>query len=187
VLVTTRVVPEVACLRSRVAYRAVQDALTATLKRGYDENRFRVCQISIQGTHLHMLIEADNREALSRGMQGFLVSCAKRLNAAAKRKGRVFAGPISCDGARDPEPGAQCDPLRAQQLAQARRGPRRSAEARSDELGVLAVRLGTRRDAARARQRVPAGVAAEYVAAPHGMAQGRADLAVGPARARAVS
>jgi putative transposase len=91
VLVTTRVVPEVASLRSRVAYRAVQDALTATLKRGYDADRFRVCQISIQGTHLHMLIETDNREALSRGMQGFLVSCAKRLNAAAKRKGRVFA------------------------------------------------------------------------------------------------
>jgi putative transposase len=91
VLVTTRVVPEVARLRSKVAYRAVQDALAVTLRRGYDENAFRVCQISIQGTHLHLLIETANREALSRGMQGFLVSCAKRLNAAAQRRGKVFA------------------------------------------------------------------------------------------------
>jgi putative transposase len=91
VLVTTRVVPEVARLRSEDAYRAVQGALGVTLKRTYAEKAFRICQISIQGTHLHMLIETDDREALSRGMQGFLVSCAKRLNAAAQRKGRVFA------------------------------------------------------------------------------------------------
>jgi putative transposase len=91
VLVTTRVVPEVAKLRPKVAYRAVQDALAVTLRRGYDEKAFRVCQISIQNSHLHLLIETSDREALSRGMQGFLVSCAKRLNAAAQRRGSVFA------------------------------------------------------------------------------------------------
>jgi REP element-mobilizing transposase RayT len=92
VLVTTRVLPEVGWLRTDVAPRAVEEAMAVAMKRGYDEMMFRICQISIQGTHLHMLVETSCSEALSRGMQGFLVSCARRLNAAVGRRGRVFAG-----------------------------------------------------------------------------------------------
>jgi REP element-mobilizing transposase RayT len=91
VLVTTRVVPEVGRLRSDIARRAIEEAMAVAMKRGYEEMMFRICQISIQGTHLHMLVETASQEALSRGMQGFLVSCARRLNAAARRQGRVFA------------------------------------------------------------------------------------------------
>jgi putative transposase len=90
VLVTTRVSPEIGRLRTDVARRAIEEAMAVAMKRGYDEMMFRICQISIQGTHLHLLIETASTEALSRGMQGFLVSCAKRLNAAVGRKGRVF-------------------------------------------------------------------------------------------------
>jgi REP element-mobilizing transposase RayT len=90
VLVTTRVVAEVGRLRSDVARKAIEEAMAVAMKRGYEEMMFRICQISIQGTHLHMLVETASQEALSRGMQGFLVSCARRLNAAARRQGRVF-------------------------------------------------------------------------------------------------
>jgi REP element-mobilizing transposase RayT len=91
VLVTTRVVPEVGRLRTETARRAIEEAMTVAMKRGYADFLFRICQISIQGTHLHMLVETSGSEALSRGMQGFLVSCARRLNAAVGRRGRVFA------------------------------------------------------------------------------------------------
>ena len=86
--VTLRVVPEVGRLRKRHAYRAVRQALATSLQRQC--GRLRVCHLSIQGNHLHLLVEADNREALSRGMQGFEISCARHLNRALGRKGRVF-------------------------------------------------------------------------------------------------
>jgi hypothetical protein len=41
--------------------------------------------------HLHLIVEAASGKALSRAMKGLLVSIAKRLNAIAGRKGRVFA------------------------------------------------------------------------------------------------
>jgi hypothetical protein len=57
----------------------------------------RICQLSIQGTHLHLIVEADDKAALSRGMQGFMISCAKQINAllvdadGKPRRGSVFA------------------------------------------------------------------------------------------------
>ena len=95
VLVTLRVVPEIGRLRRRDAYRAVRQALATSLIR--QRGRIRICHISIQGNHLHLIVEADDKRALSRGMQGFAISCAKHLNqtlrpsGAEPRKGRVFA------------------------------------------------------------------------------------------------
>jgi hypothetical protein len=51
---------------------------------------FRICQLSIQGNHLHLIVEADDAVALARGMQGFQISCARRLNGALGRRGQVF-------------------------------------------------------------------------------------------------
>jgi putative transposase len=88
--VTMRVVPEVARMRKKRAYQAVRRALITSLGFSRWKGKLRVCHISIQDSHLHLLVEAESREALSRGMQGFLISCAKHLNAALGRKGRVF-------------------------------------------------------------------------------------------------
>jgi len=38
---------------------------------------FRICHISIQHRHLHLIIEADDKEALSRGMQSFGIRVAR--------------------------------------------------------------------------------------------------------------
>src|SRR4030095_12958248 len=57
----------------------------------------RICHLSIEGNHLHLLVEADDKRALSRGMQGFALSCARHITrppsppGAEPRKGRVFA------------------------------------------------------------------------------------------------
>ena len=91
--VTLRVVPAVGALRKRKAYRAVREA-TLTAARRED---FRIVHLSIQRTHIHLLVEAKNKDALAVGMQGFQISAAKHLNAAIskgkpgpRRRGTVF-------------------------------------------------------------------------------------------------
>lgn len=53
---------------------------------------FKLCHYSIQSNHLHLIVEADDRASLSRGMQSLCVRVAKRLNRIWNRRGRVFAG-----------------------------------------------------------------------------------------------
>lgn len=92
--VTLRVMPDLGRLRRRDCYRAVRRALVTVLPRF---GAFRICQLSIQANHIHLIVEASDRTALSRGMASFEVSAARRLNAAItrrcgiRRRGRVFA------------------------------------------------------------------------------------------------
>jgi hypothetical protein len=89
-----RVVREVGGLRRRRAYHAVRRALLTSFVRP----DFRVAHVSIQRTHIHLICEADDASALTRGLRGFQVSAARRLNAAIAldrkqdkpRVGRVF-------------------------------------------------------------------------------------------------
>lgn len=46
---------------------------------------------SVQGNHLHFIVEAKDREALARGMKGLAIRIAKGLNRIWERRGRVFA------------------------------------------------------------------------------------------------
>jgi REP element-mobilizing transposase RayT len=82
------VVPAVGRLRRRHVYKIAQRALVTCWKRSH---AFRICHISIQGSHLHLIVEADDKHALARGMQGFQISFARRINARLGRSGRVFA------------------------------------------------------------------------------------------------
>ena len=85
-------VPEVGNLRRDEIYRAVRDAAAVAATRG----RVRIVQISLQRTHLHLLVEAADKGALAVGMQGFEISLARNINTALgerhrRRRGRVFA------------------------------------------------------------------------------------------------
>src|ERR1051325_11301101 len=91
--VTLRVVSAVGKLRRRCVYQAVREATLTTARR---EN-FRIVHLSLQHDHIHLLIEAKDKEALAKGMQGFQISAAKHLNAAIsegkpgpRRRGTVF-------------------------------------------------------------------------------------------------
>jgi REP element-mobilizing transposase RayT len=91
--VTLRVVSAVGNLRRRCVYEAVREATLTTARR----EDFRIVQLSIQRTHIHLLVEANDKLALARGMQGFQISAAKQLNAAIsegkagpRRRGSVF-------------------------------------------------------------------------------------------------
>jgi REP element-mobilizing transposase RayT len=89
--VVVRVVPAVGSLRRRKLYKAMRDAtITAALREW-----FRIVHISLQRNHVHLLIEAQDKAALSRGMQGFLISAARHINTALgegarRRRGKVW-------------------------------------------------------------------------------------------------
>jgi hypothetical protein len=92
--VVVRVTREVGALRRRKAYQAIRLALLTVLCRGL----IRVVHLSIQRTHIHLLVEAADERSLARGMQGLQISAARHLNAAIAvelgaprpRRGRVF-------------------------------------------------------------------------------------------------
>ena len=58
---------------------------------GHERDGFRIIDCSIQGDHLHLIVEARDKQSLARGMQGLCVRVARRLNAHLGRKGSVFA------------------------------------------------------------------------------------------------
>jgi hypothetical protein len=57
--ITVRVVDVIGRLRTRSAYMAIREAAIAVLRR----EDFRIVHLSIEGTHVHLLVEAENRRA----------------------------------------------------------------------------------------------------------------------------
>ena len=52
---------------------------------------FRICHISIQQRHLHLIVEATSREALTLGIQSFSIRAARAINRDRHTRGKVFA------------------------------------------------------------------------------------------------
>src|SRR5437667_7509348 len=86
VLATLRVDEHVWNLRSKRCFRLVKQALHDALGR----MGLRVIDFSLQGNHLHLILEADSSDSLSRGMQGLCIRIARALNRLMERKGKVF-------------------------------------------------------------------------------------------------
>jgi len=74
-------------LRSPELRAAIERALREARER-FDD--FRVVHYSIQRHHIHLIVEAHNARALSRGMQGLSIRLARAINHTLKRRGRVF-------------------------------------------------------------------------------------------------
>src|SRR5438105_6644600 len=87
VLATLRVDEHVWNLRSKRCFRLVKLALHDALGR----LGLRVIDFSLQGNHLHLIVEADSSRSLSLGMQGLCIRIARALNRLMARKGHVFA------------------------------------------------------------------------------------------------
>jgi REP element-mobilizing transposase RayT len=90
--IVLRVVPEVGSLRRRKMYKVMRDATIIAAVR----ERIRIVHISLQRTHVHLIVEAEDNKALARGLQGFQVSAARNINTLLgdgqrRRRGRVFA------------------------------------------------------------------------------------------------
>ena len=73
-------------LRRGGALTVVLAALSASSER----HGMRIVHYSIQRDHLHLLVEADDRECVARGMNALLSPLARALNKLWGRKGKVF-------------------------------------------------------------------------------------------------
>jgi len=80
-------------LRLRSAYAALRAAFASGRTGGGSTaaGAFRLCHFAILNDHLHFIMEADHRTALSRGAQGLLIRVARALNALWRRNGAIVA------------------------------------------------------------------------------------------------
>jgi REP element-mobilizing transposase RayT len=85
--VTLKIRRDVPRLRRKPLLRACRIAFEA----GRDRFGFRLVHFSVQDDHIHMICEAEDKRALSRGLQGLNIRIAKRINTELGRSGKVLA------------------------------------------------------------------------------------------------
>jgi putative transposase len=83
--VTWRMKEDVWNLRTRRCFGPMKTAMYA----GATRFGFRLVHYAVMGNHLHMIVEAPDRRALTRAMKGLGVRVAKALNRVMGRNGRV--------------------------------------------------------------------------------------------------
>jgi REP element-mobilizing transposase RayT len=94
--VTLRVRPGLPSLRGYALGAVIGRALRvaahgASRRQAARRATFRVVHFSIQPNHLHLVVEATSKTALSRGMQGLASGLARRVNRRIGRRGSLFA------------------------------------------------------------------------------------------------
>jgi REP element-mobilizing transposase RayT len=86
--VTLRVRPDVPSLRTVSVVREFRRSLAEASERG----NFRVPHYSMQGDHLHLIVEADDVRALANGMKSIGARLARAVNRVLGRSGPVLDG-----------------------------------------------------------------------------------------------
>jgi REP element-mobilizing transposase RayT len=76
-------------LRTRDVVREIEDSF----RRGAERGEFRLVEYSVQGDHLHAIVEAEGPEALGRGMRSLGARFARAVNRALGRSGPVLRTP----------------------------------------------------------------------------------------------
>jgi REP element-mobilizing transposase RayT len=85
--VTLKVRGNVPNLRSSRRFAVIRRCFAAA--RGL--HGLRLVEFSVLDNHLHLVVEADSAQALSRGMNGLCTRLARRLNTFLHRQGKLFA------------------------------------------------------------------------------------------------
>ncbi|MBL8896528.1 MAG: transposase [Planctomycetes bacterium] len=84
--ITVRLADGLPSLRRGGALKVVLAALSASS----DRHGMRIVHYSIQRDHLHLLVEAEDRECVASGMNALLSPLARALNKLWSRRGKVF-------------------------------------------------------------------------------------------------
>lgn len=79
----------IAPLRSQFVFPTVRLALLRAGRRA--PTRFRILQFSVQRDHLHLIVEAQDKQALSRAIQGLAIRVARYVNDLLGRRGPLWA------------------------------------------------------------------------------------------------
>ena len=83
--VTVRAVGSVPYLRSQHVFAAIRALFARASEKG-----LRLLHFTVQGNHLHLIVEANEGLSLSRGLQRLLSRLAMTINAIARRRGKVW-------------------------------------------------------------------------------------------------
>lgn len=83
--VTARAVRPAPNLRSQTVFAALRRIFARSSEKG-----FRLVHFSVQGNHLHLIVEAEDDVAFARGVQRLLSRAAMTVNAVARRSGRLW-------------------------------------------------------------------------------------------------
>jgi len=76
-------------LRSQYVFPTVRLAIAAANRRA--PHAFRIVHFSAQADHVHLVVEALDKRALSAGMRGLAVRIARRVNRLVFRRGALWA------------------------------------------------------------------------------------------------
>jgi REP element-mobilizing transposase RayT len=98
-LVTVRLVPGAYNLRSRRSFKEVERAFFNAMAHA----DCRICEFSVMGNHIHMLIETRSKRSLSSAMRSMGISLARRMNKMMGRSGRVIADRYHASELRTPQ------------------------------------------------------------------------------------
>ncbi len=87
--VTLRLSNDVLSLRRKPLLREFAISVREARRFG-----LKVIQFGVLGNHIHLVVEAKNNEALSRGMQSLTIRLAKRIKSFAEQLGRPIKGAV---------------------------------------------------------------------------------------------
>jgi putative transposase len=73
-------------LREQVIFLEMRRTLRRTAR-----SWFRVVHFSVQANHVHLLVEADDKASLSRGIMGVAIRMARAVNRVLERRGNVWS------------------------------------------------------------------------------------------------
>jgi putative transposase len=76
-------------LRTQFVFPTVREAIAAANRK--EGTLFRVVEFSVQGDHVHLLVEARDRNALVEGMRGLSIRVARQVNRLLSRRGPFFS------------------------------------------------------------------------------------------------
>jgi putative transposase len=76
-------------LRSQVLYPTVRIAISRATRKAPD--RFRIVHYSVQSNHLHLIVEAAERRALTAGVHGLEARITRYINELLMRRGPLWA------------------------------------------------------------------------------------------------
>ena len=96
--VTLRVAQHVWNLRAQRCLRPIDAALRAL----HSGERARVTHFSVQGNHVHLVVEARDAASLSSAMRSLTIRIARGLNEVMGRRGRVLASRYHARALRSP-------------------------------------------------------------------------------------
>jgi REP element-mobilizing transposase RayT len=95
--VTLRAVARLPSLRKQIVFDEIRRSIGRTARCW-----FRIVHFSVQSNHIHLLVEADDKVGLSRGIMGAAIRFARAVNYVARRRGRVWEDRYDAHGLRTP-------------------------------------------------------------------------------------